>query len=244
MTAGLAVTDSWFVSAITDNSESSLLDSTNHHFQQSRWSLVQVVSCRCFPSQEVLLWAILARACAAYSSTLATWERVTPTCLPSQMARSFSGMSTVGCDLDLYSVQAELHSLLLSGDDLFSAPKLSWSFANSNLGHLWHSLDSNHLPVPEMLWSTSYSKPLSAVPNTTACSFHSNPSPDTPSKGCSKTSASSEGNSETSSDSTPSDPHSTPMFSGDSLSCSGDRATPAASDIKGHVIKVIHNIKG
>ena len=28
----LAVTDGWFVSAITDNSESSLVDSTNCHF--------------------------------------------------------------------------------------------------------------------------------------------------------------------------------------------------------------------
>ena len=54
---------------------------------------------------------------------------------------------------------------ILSGDDLFSAPKLFWSFSNSDLRHLWHSLDSNHLPVPEMLWSTSYSKPLPAVPN-------------------------------------------------------------------------------
>ena len=132
----------------------------------------------------------------------------------------------------------------MSGDDLFSTLKLSWSFANSDLRHLQHSSDSNHLPVLEMLWSTSYSKPLPAVPNTTTCSFHSNPLPDTPSKGCSETSASSKGNSETSPDSTPSDTNSAPTFFGDSPSHSRDRATPVASDIKGHVIKVICHIKG
>ena len=52
---GLVVTDGWFVGAITDNSESSLVDSINHHFRQSRQSLVWAVSCKCFPSQEVLL---------------------------------------------------------------------------------------------------------------------------------------------------------------------------------------------
>ena len=132
----------------------------------------------------------------------------------------------------------------VSGDDLFSAPKASQSFSNSNLRHLQHSLDSNHLPVPEMLQSTSYSKPLLAVSNTTTCSFHPKASPDTPSKGCSKTSASSKGNLETSSNSTPSDLNSTLTFSGYSWSCSGDRVAPAASDIKGHIIKVIHDIKG
>ena len=44
--------------------------------------------------------------------------------------------------------------------------------------------------------------------------------------------------------STPSDPNSTPTFFRDSPSRSGDRATPTASNIKGHIIKVIHNIKG
>ena len=34
---------------------------------------------------------------------------------------------------------------VMSGDDLFSAPKLSQSSANSDFGHLRHSLDSNHL---------------------------------------------------------------------------------------------------
>ena len=128
MTAGLAVTDNWFVSAITDNSESSLLDSTDCHFWWLRWSLVQAISCRCFPSWEVLLWAVLARAHTAYSSTLATQVRVTPACLPSQMARSFSGMSTKGCDLDLYSVQVELCSLLLqgAGSSLMSTSEAHW----------------------------------------------------------------------------------------------------------------------
>ena len=82
------------------------------------------------------------------------------------------------------------------------------SFSNSNLRHLWHALDSNHLPVPEMLQSTSHLEPLPAIPNTTACSFHSNPLSDTPSEGCSETSL----------DSTPSDPNSTLTFLGDSLS--------------------------
>ena len=118
------------------------------------------------------------------------------------------------------------------------------SFSNSDLRRLWHSSDSDHLRVPEVLHSTSYSKSLPAVPNTTTRSFHSNPSPDTPSEGCSKTSASSKGNSETSLDSAPSDPNSTPTFFRDSLSHIGDRATPMASNIKGRVIKVICDIKG
>ena len=61
---------------------------------------------------------------------------------------------------------------VMSGDDLFSAPKLSRSFTNSDLGHLWHSSDSDRLPVLEMLWSTSYSKPLPVIPNTTTYPFH------------------------------------------------------------------------
>ena len=123
---------------ITDNSESSLLDSNNHCFQQSRWSLVQAVSCKCFPSQEALLWAILARAHAVYSSTLAMWVRVTPTYLPSQMARSFSGISAVSCDTKLYSVHAELHSLLLwgAGSFLASTSEAHWlASPNSCISH-------------------------------------------------------------------------------------------------------------
>ena len=57
----------------------------------------------------------LARAHAAYSSILATWVRITPTYLPSQMARSFSGISTLSCDTNLYSVHVELNSFLLQG---------------------------------------------------------------------------------------------------------------------------------
>ena len=132
----------------------------------------------------------------------------------------------------------------LSGDDLFSAPKLSQSSANSDLGHLRHSLDSDHLQVPETLQSTSYSKPLPAVPNATAHSFHSNLSPNTPSEGCSETSTSSKSNPDTSLDSTPSNPNSTPTFFGDSLSHNRVRATPVASDIKGQVIKAICDVKG
>ena len=130
------------------------------------------------------------------------------------------------------------------GDNLFSAPKLSWSSANSNLGHLRHFSDSNCLPVLETLQRTSYSEPLLAVPNATTHSFHSNPSPNTPSEGCSESSTSSEGNPETSLDSAPSDLKSGLMFFRNPPSRSGDRATPTASDIKGWVVKVIHDVKG
>ena len=122
----------------------------------------------------------------------------------------------------------------LSGDDLFSTLKTSWSFSNSDLGHLWHSSDSDCLWVLETLQSTSYSKPLPAVPNTTVCSLHSDLSSDTPSKG----------SSETSSDSVPSDLNSTLMFLRDSPSRSGDMVAHMASNIKGRVVKVIRNIKG
>ena len=47
----LVVADGWFVGAITDNSESSLVDSINRHFWWSRWSLIRAISCKCFPSQ-------------------------------------------------------------------------------------------------------------------------------------------------------------------------------------------------
>ena len=129
-------------------------------------------------------------------------------------------------------------------DCLGYALKPSQSFANSDLGHLQHFSDSNCLPVLEMPQSTSYPESLPAVPNTTVRSLHSNPSSDTPSEDCSETSTSSKGSLETSSNSIPSDPNSTPMFLGDSSSCSRDRAAPVASDIKGRVVKVIHDIKG
>ena len=54
-TVELVITDGWFVSVITDNSESSLVDSSNRRFRQSRQSLVRAVSCKHFPSWEVLL---------------------------------------------------------------------------------------------------------------------------------------------------------------------------------------------
>ena len=132
----------------------------------------------------------------------------------------------------------------LSGDDLFSAPKTSQSLSNSDLGHLRHSSDSDRLRVPETLWSTSYSDPHPAVPNAPAHSSHSDPSTDIASDGHSETSASSKGNPETSSESALSDLKSTPMFFGNSLSRSRDRAAPVASDIKGRVIKVIRDVKG
>ena len=107
--------------------------------------------------------------------------------------------------------------VLVSGNDLFFTPKTFRSLSNSDLGHLQHSLDSNRLRVPKTLRSTSYFKPLPAVPNATACSFYSNPSSDTPSNGYSETSASSKGNLETSLDSAPSDLDSALMLFGDSL---------------------------
>ena len=130
------------------------------------------------------------------------------------------------------------------GMTCFPLQKLSQNSTNSDLRHLRHLSDSNHLRVPETLWSTSYSKPLPAGPNATAHSFHSNLSPDTPSEGCSETSASSKSNPKTSSDSTPSNPNSAPTFFGDSPSHDGVRATPAASDIKGQIIKAICDVKG
>ena len=53
-TMELVVAGSWFVGEIINNSESSFVDSINHHFWQLRWSLVQAISCKCFPSQEAL----------------------------------------------------------------------------------------------------------------------------------------------------------------------------------------------
>ena len=132
----------------------------------------------------------------------------------------------------------------LSGNDLFSVPKLSQSSTKSDLRHLQHSSDSDCLQVPETLRSTSYSEPLPVGPNATTCSFHSNLSPDTPSEGCSETSASSESNLKTSLDSAPSNLNSTPTFFGDPLSQDRVRATPMASDIKGQIIKAICNVKG
>ena len=111
----LVVAGSWFVSEIINNSESNFVDSINHCFRWSRRSLVWAILCQRFPSWEVLLCAILARACAAYSSILAAWVRFTPAYLPSKMARSFSGISALSCDTNLYSVHVELHSLLLQG---------------------------------------------------------------------------------------------------------------------------------
>ena len=77
-TMELVIADGWFVGEIINNSESNFMDSINRCFWQSRQSLVWAISCKCFPSWEALLCTILARACAAYSSILAVWVRVTP----------------------------------------------------------------------------------------------------------------------------------------------------------------------
>ena len=89
------------------------MDLINHCFWWLRRSLVWAISCKHFPSQEALLCAILARARATYSSILAAQVRFTPTYLPSQMARSFSDISALSNDMNLYSVHVELCSLLL-----------------------------------------------------------------------------------------------------------------------------------
>ena len=111
----LVVAGSWFVGEIIDNLESSFVDSINCRFWRLRRSLVWAVSCKCFPSQEALLCTVLARAYTVYSSILAVQVKVTPAHLPSQMARSFSSISTLSCDTNLYSVWVELHSSLPLG---------------------------------------------------------------------------------------------------------------------------------
>ena len=116
------------------------------------------------------------------------------------------------------------HIVHLSGDDLFSDLKPSWSFANSDLSHIRHSLDSDRLPVPDTFQSSSYSEPLPAVRNTTMRSLHHSTSPDISSEGCSKTSPTSKGSPKISSDSTPSDMNSALTFSRYSQGCSGDGA--------------------
>ena len=91
------------------------MDLINHLFWWLRQSLVWAVSCKRFPSQEALLCAVLARARTVYSSILAVRIRVTPTYLPSHMARSLSNISALSSDTNLYSVHVKLCSLLLCG---------------------------------------------------------------------------------------------------------------------------------
>ena len=134
----LVIADGWVISEIIDNSESSFMDSINHHFHWLRWSLVWAISCKCFPSWEALLWAILARACAAYSSILVAWVRVTPAYWPSQVASSFSGISALSSDMNLYSVHVELCSSLLWGASslLVSTSEAHWPASpNSCMSH-------------------------------------------------------------------------------------------------------------
>ena len=100
---------------------------------------------------------------------------------------------------------------LLLGDNLLFTPKVSQSFSNSDLWHLQSSPNSDLPPVPETLWSSSYSEPLPAISNAAMCPFHPNTSANTSSEGSSKTPTSSEGNSDTSSNSAPSNPTSAPM---------------------------------
>ena len=129
-------------------------------------------------------------------------------------------------------------------DDLLFTLKVSQRFYNSDLWHLRSSSDSKLPPAPEALQSSLASDPLLAISNTAMCSFHPNTSPNTSSSGSFETSTSSEGNSETSSNSAPSNLNSAPTFFGYSQGHSGDGVAPATSDIKGHVIGVICNIKG
>ena len=134
--------------------------------------------------------------------------------------------------------------IYLSGDDLLFTSKVSQSFSNSNLQHLQSSSNPNFPPVPELLWSCSYSEPLPAISNAATHPFHPDISANTSSEGSSETSTSSKGNAETSSNSTPSNPTSALM----SLECSwsqcGDGVAFTASDIIGCIIEVICDIKG
>ena len=114
------------------------MDSINRRFWGLRWSLVWAISCKHFPSQEALLCAVLARACAAYSSILAAQVRFTPTYLPSQMARPFSDISALSNDTNLYSVRVELGSSLLwgAGSLLASTSEAHWPASpNSCMSH-------------------------------------------------------------------------------------------------------------
>ena len=114
-TMELVIANGWVVSEIVNNSESSFVDSINCRFQQLRRSLVQAVSHKRFPSREALLCAVLARARTAYSSILVAQVSVTPAYWPSQVARSFSSISALSNDMNLYSVCVEWRSLLLWG---------------------------------------------------------------------------------------------------------------------------------
>ena len=58
-----------------------------------------------------------------------------------QQIRSVAFHSLVSCALRMQHARGGV----MSGDDLFSAPKTSRSFSNSDLGHLQHSLDSDCL---------------------------------------------------------------------------------------------------
>ena len=104
VTVELAVAGNWFVDARTDNSMLSCFNASNCLFWWLRQSFNLAISCKHFPRWEALLWAILARERVAYSSKQAVWVYVTPTYLPSQMTRSFIGLSNGGWDPGSYVV--------------------------------------------------------------------------------------------------------------------------------------------
>ena len=109
------VADDWFVGAHTDNSSLSCFNASSHILLQSRWSLDLAVSCRCFLMWEALLWAVLVRACMAYTSKWAGWMYVIPVYLPSQMARFFIRIFNGGWIPGSYIAWIESCSLPLLG---------------------------------------------------------------------------------------------------------------------------------
>ena len=161
---------------------------------------------------------------------------------PAEVSQCIGEVTLTARDFNLCNCFNVIFRVSVRGRALFHSEAIS-EFCQL-FGYLQHSSDSDCLPVPETLQSTSYPESLPAVPNTAARSFHPDPSPDTPSEGCSETSTSSKGSLETSLDSTPSNLNSALTSFGDSPSYSRDRAAPVASDIKGCAIKVIHDIKG
>ena len=121
--AGLVIADSWFVGAITDNSESSLLDSNNHCFQRLRWSSSPGHLMQAFPQSGSATVGCLGQSthCILFHSGHAGKSHPHMFTQPNGQV-----LQQHIHDPDLYSVWAELHSSLLTGKrDLFS----TWEYA-------------------------------------------------------------------------------------------------------------------
>ena len=154
-TTELVIAGSWFVGEIIDNSESSFMDSINHHFRRSRWSLVQAVSCKHFPSREALLCAILARAHTTYSSILAAWVRVTPTHFVMKQSWYVTHMSLLHQPLALPR-SSPCHSPHHPSAHLNQGPSLihTWPFTSTTT-RTWnpHSLSGRRVMTIKLIFS-------------------------------------------------------------------------------------------